>query len=109
MKRFLIITLLVISIGIGLEVIISYCSSVQFKDLSSEEMYKQIINHRNTAIKKATVSGVYNCCIDPFCAICYMEANEWNNHTPGTCACDDSIAQGEEPCPQYLRQILLGY
>jgi len=32
--------------------------------------------------------------------MCYMEANQWNNFTPGTCACDDLIAQGKEPCPQ---------
>jgi len=29
-----------------------------------------------------------------------MEANKWNNFQAGTCACDDLIAQGKEPCPQ---------
>jgi len=109
MKKFLIITLLVFFIGIGIGVVTSYYSSAQFEDLSSEEMHEQIINHRNFAIKKATASGIYNCCIDPSCTMCYMEANEWNNHAPGTCACDDSIAQGEEPCPQCIRQIMQGY
>jgi hypothetical protein len=109
MKKYLIITLLLISIGIGLGVVISYYSSAQFEDLSSEEMHEQIIDHRNFAIKKATASGIYNCCIGPPCTMCYMEANQWNNHTPGTCACEDLIAQGKEICPQCIRQILQGY
>jgi len=105
MKKFLIIALLVLFIGIGLGMVISYYSSAQFEDLSSEEMHEQIIDHRNFAIKKATASGIYNCCIGPPCTMCYMEANQWNNHTPGTCACEDLIAQGKEVCPQCKRGI----
>ena len=105
MKKFLIIALLVFFIGIGLGMVISYYSSAQFEALSSEEMHEQIINHRNFAIKKATASGIYNCCITPPCTMCYMEANQWNNQTPGTCACEDLIAQGKEVCPQCKRGI----
>jgi len=37
-----------------------------------------------------------------------MEANQWNNFTAGTCACDDLIAQGKEPCPQCKRGLCEG-
>jgi len=73
---------------------------VNFEDLSSEEMHQRIITERDFAISKAVAAGVYRCCINPPCAMCYMEANEWNNGQAGTCACDDLIAQGKEPCPQ---------
>ncbi len=96
---------MVFFIGIGLGVVISHYSSAQFEDLSPKEMHEQIIDHRNFAIKKATASGIYNCCIGPSCTMCYMEANEWNNHTPGTCACEDLITQGKEVCPQCKRGI----
>jgi hypothetical protein len=71
-----------------------------FAKLSPAEMYEQIIQQRDYAISQAVMSGDYRCCINPPCTMCYMQANEWNNYTPGTCACDDLVAQGKEPCPQ---------
>lgn len=71
-----------------------------FEKLSSEEMLQKIIEERDVAITKAVKDGIYNCCINPPCTMCYMEANQWNNEKAGTCACDDLIAQGKEPCPQ---------
>ncbi len=71
-----------------------------FESLNIEEMYQKIISYRDLAIQKAVKSGNYKCCINPPCTMCYMQANEWNNFTAGTCACDDLIAQGKEPCPQ---------
>lgn len=71
-----------------------------FKNLSSEQMVEKIKAEQVLGIKKAQEEGSYNCCIKPPCTMCYLEANEWNNHQPGTCACDDLIAQGKEPCPQ---------
>lgn len=73
-----------------------------FDKLSPKEMYEKIIMQRDYAIAKAVEAGDYRCCINPACTMCYMEANKWNNQTPGTCACDDLIARGEEPCPQCL-------
>lgn len=105
MKKLFIITLLVLFIGIGLGMVISYYTSVQFEDLSPGEMQAQIIDYRDFAIKKATASGIYSCCISPACTMCYMEANQWNNQTPGTCACEDLIAQGKDICPQCKRGI----
>ena len=75
-------------------------SKVSFEHMTSEEMHQQILSERDHAIKVASEDGYYNCCIEPPCTMCYMEANIWNNYEAGTCACDDLIAQGKEPCPQ---------
>lgn len=82
--------------------------SPDFEDLSAEEMYGQIIKERDWAIQKAVEAGDYRCCIEPPCTMCYMEANKWNNHQAGTCACDDLIAKGQEPCPQCLSGLCSG-
>lgn len=71
-----------------------------FEKLNSEAMYQEIIKERDYAIDQAVAMGDYKCCINPPCTMCYMEANQWNNFTAGTCACDDLIAQGKDPCPQ---------
>lgn len=76
-----------------------------FSKLSSDEMYRRLISERNFAINKAVESGIYECCITPPCTMCYWEANPWNNQTAGTCACDDLIALGKEPCPQCVKGL----
>lgn len=73
--------------------------------LSPEEKLQTVVNLRDEGIKEAKARGDYRCCIEPACTMCYMEANMWNNFTPGTCACDDLIARGEEPCPQCKRDL----
>ncbi|MBL7141924.1 hypothetical protein ISS21_02425 [Patescibacteria group bacterium] len=77
-----------------------------FEKLNPTEQYEKIINQRNQAIAQAVKAGVYKCCINPPCTMCYSEANQWNNHKAGTCACDDLIAQGKEPCPQCKRGLI---
>jgi len=77
-----------------------------FEELSAEEMYQRISEERDHAISKAIASGNYGCCISPPCTMCYMEANQWNNGQAGTCACDEFIAQGKEPCPQCQRGLI---
>lgn len=71
-----------------------------FSRLGSEEMYQRLISERNLAVQKAVEAGVYKCCIEPPCTMCYWEGNPWNNQTAGTCDCDTLIALGKEPCPQ---------
>jgi len=71
------------------------------KPLSAE----QIIAARDLAISEAVEAGSYRCCITPPCMMCFMEENQWNDFTAGTCACDDLIAQGKEPCPQCKRDL----
>lgn len=61
---------------------------------------EQLVEARDRAIEKAVEKGDYRCCIEPACTMCFWEANEWNNYTAGTCACDDLIAAGKDPCPQ---------
>jgi hypothetical protein len=80
-------------------------AQTSFESLAAEEMHEQIIAHRDIAIAKAKERGDYRCCIHPPCTMCYMEANQWNNQTPGTCACDDLIAAGKEPCPQCVHGL----
>ncbi len=69
-----------------------------------DELHKSIIAQRDFAIQKAVESGDYECCTEPPCTMCYMEANEWNNFTPGTCSCGKLIAEGKESCPQCGRE-----
>jgi len=76
-----------------------------FEKLSPTEMYERIVQERDFAINQAVADGDFKCCINPPCTMCYMGANEWNNQTAGTCACDDLIAQGKEPCPQCKRGV----
>lgn len=80
-------------------------SKPDFKSLTAEQMYHRIISERDYAIGKAVEASAYRCCINPPCTMCYLEANQWNNFTPATCACDDLIAQGQEPCPQCQRGL----
>lgn len=103
----IIITLIII-IGVSVGYLAQNILSPTFSDLSSDDMYQEIIEERDIAIRKAVDDGVYRCCIDPPCTMCYMEANQWNNGEPGTCLCDDLIAEGKEPCPQCKSGICEG-
>jgi hypothetical protein len=80
-------------------------SSVDFSQLSPSEKQQRVIQERDGAIQEVIDEGVYQCCIEPPCTMCYMEANQWNNYQAGTCACDELIAQGKEPCPQCERGL----
>ena len=95
--------ILVLGISIGFLVFNSFYPA--FNELNAKDMYNRIIEERDYAINEAKLAGNYNCCIDPPCTMCFMEANIWNNFTPGTCACDDLIAQGKEACPQCRRGL----
>ncbi|MFH1602029.1 MAG: hypothetical protein ABIB61_03685 [Candidatus Shapirobacteria bacterium] len=70
---------------------------------SSQEKSDSINRQIELAIEEAAAAGDYRCCIRPACTMCYLEANQWNNHKAGTCACDDLISQGQDPCPQCRR------
>lgn len=73
---------------------------------TSESLLEKVNEQIISGIKKATAEGKYKCCINPGCTMCFLEANEWNNHQAGTCACDDLIAQGKDPCPQCKRGLI---
>ncbi len=99
MKR-AVILILILAVGIGLGGLSFFLLNPPFEKLSSKEQHQRIVDERDYAIGQAMLAGDYRCCISPACTMCFMEANQWNNHTAGTCACDDFIARGEEPCPQ---------
>ncbi len=104
MKRIFII-ILIFLLGGFIGYLIFNIQNPSFGKLSAEEMHKRIIEERDYAISKAVEADVFKCCIDPPCTMCYMEANQWNNETVGTCACDDLIVQGKDPCPQCIRGL----
>jgi len=86
--------------GITAGLVFALLFNPPFKSLNSGQMLEKVKAQQVLGIKKAQEEGSYRCCIKPACTMCYLEANQWNNHQPGTCACDDLIAQGKEPCPQ---------
>ena len=92
--------LCLLAVGVGGGYLIFQAQNPNFKSLNAQEMLGRILQERDYAISQAVKAGVYRCCIEPPCTMCYLEANEWNNFQAGTCACDDLIAQGKEPCPQ---------
>ena len=99
----LIFTILMFLVGGFFVYLVFGIPSLNFNGLDPTEMYQRIIQERDFAINQAIIRGDYKCCISPPCTMCYMEANQWNNYTSGTCACDDLIALGEKPCPQCVR------
>jgi len=105
--KFLLISIVFVFCFVGVfgGYLISNYQHPDFVKLSPEQMLEQITVQRAFAIEKAVKRGDYRCCISPACTMCFMEANQWNNWTAGTCACDDLIAQGKEPCPQCKRGI----
>jgi len=106
MKFLLIIVVFVFCfMGVGAGYLISSYQNPDFFELSPEQMLQRITTQRVFAIEQAVKRGDYRCCISPACTMCFMEGNEWNNGVAGTCACDDLIAQGKEPCPQCKRGI----
>jgi len=112
-KLLLLVTVVLFGVAIGQNIssrnndnVLGQASNyVAFENLSPEEMHETIVAERDLAIQKAKEAGDYKCCIHPPCTMCYMEANQWNNHAAGTCACDNLIAQGKEPCPQCKRGL----
>lgn len=77
-----------------------------FQALSLEEVtHEKVIDTIYAGIKIAKENGDYRCCIEPDCTMCYISANKWNYGKAGTCACDDFIARGEDPCPQCIKGL----
>jgi hypothetical protein len=75
------------------------------KEHSLEERREGVLSDLSLAIQEAKEAGVYKCCINPDCTMCYLGANKWNYGKAGECHCDDFIAKGEDPCPQCVRGI----
>lgn len=95
--------LLILFIGLGLGLGIYYFSTPSFEDFDRDKMLKHLVAYQKLAIRKAQSEGVYHCCIDPPCTMCFMEENSWNHYTPGTCDCAEFTARGKKPCPQCIK------
>ena len=91
-------------VGIGAGVVMTLLTSpgnaMDYHSMEPGELHSFVVEARDHGIHEAHERGDFRCCIDPPCTMCYMEANPWNYFEAGTCACDDLIAKGEEPCPQ---------
>lgn len=59
----------------------------------------RVIENLYNAIESAEQKGVYGCCIDPPCTMCYL--GHWK-FEKGTCVCDEAIAEGRfnDVCPE---------
>jgi len=66
---------------------------------AGEENPDKVIGKLYKAIDAAEEDGVYQCCIDPPCTMCYL--GKWI-YEKGTCYCDKAIAEGrlDDVCPE---------
>lgn len=100
------LSVILIVIAVVFSFFLFSATDIPFRMLGADTRYEKIIRERNLSINQAMVTGNYNCCMNPPCEMCYMDANEWNNETAGTCACDDLVSEGKEPCPQCRKSDL---
>lgn len=72
-----------------------------FKELSLKEMRERYIQERAYAIELAEKQGLYDCCIDPPCTMCFDRGigHEWSRDGQ-YCSCDKLLEEGKDPCPQ---------
>jgi len=68
-----------------------------------EEKRDEILLEIFSTIEKAEeLSGIYECCIEPPCTMCFLGNWIWDD---GTCDCDTMMMNGEwdKVCPQCIR------
>jgi len=72
--------------------------------VSFEERRTRTLNELSESIDEAVADGMYGCCIEPACTMCYMGSWLWSD---GVCRCDEMIANGEmnKVCPECKRGI----
>ncbi len=104
-RKVIIAVILILIGGVGGYLAFRAQAPPGFEELSPSERLQRVTEQRDRAIEMAVEEGVFECCIEPPCTMCYLEANQWNNYQAGTCACDELIAQGKEPCPQCKRGL----
>jgi hypothetical protein len=80
--------------------VVAVTAATRRKEPSLMEKRELVFKELYSAIEEAQEAGVYQCCIEPACTMCYLNGNEWNYGNAGTCACDEFLAKGEDPCPQ---------
>ncbi|HII72315.1 TPA: hypothetical protein HA265_06180 [Candidatus Woesearchaeota archaeon] len=72
-----------------------------------EKSPEEVVAGLHKAIELAEQKGVYNCCIEPACTMCYL--GHWKFDV-GTCYCDDAIREGrdEDVCPECRKGLEKG-
>jgi len=99
MKKFL-TTFAIFIIGSSFGAMIYLFVFPPFHLLPLDKMPSKIDDYLHLAMEKAEKAGVYNCCVEAPCTMCFLEGNLWNNQKAGRCNCADFVRQGKEPCPQ---------
>ncbi|MBT3690282.1 hypothetical protein HOE31_02570 [bacterium] len=104
-KQSLILIIITLIAVTSLAALVIFPNYFIYRFMGPEGMHEHMTKVREYGIHMAGERGEYNCCIEPDCTMCYSEGNKWNYGKAGTCACDDFIARGEEPCPQCARAL----
>lgn len=83
--------------------------SEDFKSKDVEAQRQQILSEISLAIEKAEAEGLYECCIDPPCDMCFLNGleHQWSRNGK-YCACDEILEEGGTPCPQCVRGLSEG-
>ena len=100
MKRHSINILILASVIIAIIFVLIKAQVIDdFKAKSFEEKRNEILSEIDVALKEATESGNYKCCIEPPCKMCFLGNWIWED---GKCECDIMIAQEkwDKVCPE---------
>ncbi len=66
--------------------------SDDFTTLSLDDMRSEILSELDFAVELAEEAGIYECCVDPPCRICFVEE--------GSCDCIEKLANAEDICEE---------
>lgn len=93
------VLIITIVITVIIFVLIKAQTTNDFKSKSFKDKRSQILSEIDIALKEATKSGNYKCCIEPPCKMCFLGNWIWKE---GTCNCETMIAQGQwdKVCPE---------
>jgi hypothetical protein len=66
---------------------------------SWEERRDEILSEIGLALEEAKKLGIYNCCVEPSCEMCFLGEWIWED---GRCDCDTFVHAGEpdKACPE---------
>ncbi len=75
--------------------------SGDFRSLGLDQMRERYIAERDYAIEQAEAAGLYDCCIEPACTMCFDHGigHQWSLNGQ-YCSCDELLAEGKDVCPQ---------
>lgn len=96
----------VIVMGLSLLAATGMTGFVTAREKGPEGMRAEIFKSIYATINKAKEQGLYACCIEPPCTMCFLKGTDHEFTSEGKyCNCDKLIAEGREPCPQCVRGL----